>query len=211
MGQPDQARVKTLSVQTKGHLMQATEILEREHAIIERALNLLEDAVAMIRAGRRPPDGFETWAVRFIREFADGRHHAKEEEVLFPLLEERGVPRSGGPIGCMLHEHEMGRDCVRRMCAALPPAGDDSAGFASAAENYISLLRQHIFKENNVLFMMARRCLSPQDDELAVEKYRAADARDGGADAADQFEAELAQFERLFGESAETGRLSTIG
>lgn len=188
--------------------MQATEILEREHAIIERALKLLESAVVMIRTGRRLPDGFATWAVNFICEFADRHHHAKEEEVLFPLLEERGIPRSGGPIGCMLHEHEIGRDCVRKMRGALPPQGDDSAGFASAAEDYVGLLRQHIFKENNVLFMMAQRCLSPQDDLSVVEKYRAADARDSGADGAGRFESELAQFERLFLASAKADRIT---
>jgi hemerythrin-like domain-containing protein len=188
--------------------MQATETLECEHAVIERALNLLEIAVVMIRAGRCPPDGFQPWIVRFIRDFADRRHHVKEEEVLFPLLEQRGIPCDGGPIGCMLHEHELGRDCVRRMREALPPTGDDPAGFSSAAEDYVGLLRQHIFKENNVLFMMAQRCLSPQDDKSVVEKYRAAVARDGGPDVANRFEAELAQFERSFATSAEADRLT---
>ncbi len=189
--------------------MDATAILEREHNVIERALKLLESAAAMIRAGQRPPDGFEAWVVRFIREFADGRHHAKEEESLFPLLVERGIPRENGPIGWMLREHELGRECVRRMSDALPSAGGNPAAFARAAADYIGLLRQHIFKENNILFVMARRCMSPLDDARIVEEYRSSDERACGGTA--RFEAELAEFERQFAGLCEMAGAATAG
>jgi hemerythrin-like domain-containing protein len=32
-------------------------------------------------------------AISFMRVFADRCHHGKEEETLFPLVEQRGVPR----------------------------------------------------------------------------------------------------------------------
>ena len=51
----------------------------------------------------------------FFRLFADQCHHGKEEELLFPLLEQKGIPRTGGPIGVTLHEHEEGRALVRQM------------------------------------------------------------------------------------------------
>ena len=81
--------------------------LVAEHDVIERGLSLLESAVARIEAGQPFPDGFAQWAPQFFREFADRCHHAKEEDLFFPLLKERGIPEEGGPIGVMLHEHVM--------------------------------------------------------------------------------------------------------
>jgi hemerythrin-like domain-containing protein len=189
--------------------MKATTILEREHEVILRTLNLLEAAATMARSGIRPPNGFYAWAMRFIRDFADGLHHAKEEEALFPMLEERGIPRENGPIGWMLREHELGRECVRRMNMALANAADDPAAFARAASDYIGLLRQHIFKENNVLFVMARRCMTPADDARTVEKYKATDTRAGDARA--RFETELAGFEQQFAEMCEPAGITSDG
>jgi hemerythrin-like domain-containing protein len=45
-------------------------------------------------------------SVNFLRHFADECHHFKEEKLLFPLMEEDGIPREGEPIGMMLVEHE---------------------------------------------------------------------------------------------------------
>lgn len=153
--------------------MQAIDILVQEHDVIEKALALLQHVTGRIRAGGNIPDGFAVWMIQFIREFADGRHHHKEEEELFPLMEQRGVPKEHGPLGCMLHEHELGRDLTRAMEAAAN-AGD-AARFAQAADEYTVLLREHIFKENFVLFRIAERCLAADDDARLAERFRAAD------------------------------------
>lgn len=95
--------------------MKAVERLKNEHDLIERGLSLLDKAVARIDAGQPLPDGFSAWAPRFFQQFADRCHHAKEEDVFFPILKQRGIPEEGGPIAVMLHEHVLGRDCVGRM------------------------------------------------------------------------------------------------
>src|SRR5262249_39799840 len=119
--------------------MKSVERLKAEHDLIERGLTLLEKAVARLDAGRPLPEGFPEWAPRFFQQFADQCHHAKEEDVFFPVLKQRGIPEQGGPTF-------------------------DSHTFADAARQYIPLLRQHIFKENNVLFRMAERVMSEADD-----------------------------------------------
>ena len=144
--------------------MKSVERLMAEHELIERGLVLLEKAVARIDAGQTLPEGFSAWAARFFQQFADKCHHAKEEDVFFPVLKQRGIPEQGGPIGMMLHEHVLGRDCVGRMLEASQMQPFDSRTFAEAARQYIPLLRQHIFKENNVLFRMAERVMSDADD-----------------------------------------------
>jgi len=153
--------------------MQAIETLMREHELIEKALGLLETVVRGIRAGDAMPKAFPEWMVGFIRNFADGVHHQKEELALFPLMEQRGVPKQGGPLGCMLHEHELGRALTRAMEEAA--ASGELRRFADAAEEYIVLLREHILKENCVLFRIAERCLGTGDDETLVRQFHAAD------------------------------------
>ena len=95
--------------------MKSVERLVAEHDLIERGLSLLEDAIIKIEDGQALPDGFSAWVVRFFQQFADAFHHAKEEDVFFPVLKERGILEQGGPIGVMLYEHGLSRDCVSRM------------------------------------------------------------------------------------------------
>ena len=151
--------------------MKSVERLMAEHELIERGLVLLEKAVARIDAGQTLPEDFPAWAARFFQQFADKCHHAKEEDVFFPVLKQRGIPEQGGPIGVMLHEHVLGRDCVGRMLEASQMQPFDSRTFAEAARQYIPLLRQHIFKENNVLFRMAERVMNDADDADVTSRF----------------------------------------
>lgn len=180
--------------------MEALDLLMQEHEVIERVLNLLHQAVVRIEAEQAVPKGFPSWSVQFFRQFADHCHHGKEEDILFPLLELRGIPRDGGPIGVMLYEHVIGRDCVGRMDRAASISPPDERAFAKAANEYIPLLRQHIFKENNVLFQMAQHCLSEQDAVTTMERFRSVEEEKGGPEFHERYEAEVARWEKAFAE-----------
>jgi len=58
----------------------------------------------------------------------------------------------------------MGRECVQKMKAAFSQfmmgASSAAVNFTRSARDYISLLNQHIDKENNVLFPIAEKQLS---------------------------------------------------
>jgi hemerythrin-like domain-containing protein len=75
----------------------------------------------------------------------------------------------------MLHEHEEGRALLRQMGDAAEATKSGLAGagsrWAGAARGYVGLLRGHIEKENNVLFMMAERVLSPREQEQLAEDF----------------------------------------
>ena len=143
--------------------MEATKILKDEHRVIERVLASLESAAGRLNAGEPLSPGVFIMAADFIKGFADGCHHKKEEGVLFPAMQAAGVPSEGGPISVMLAEHEQGR----RLTAGMRAAADRLAsGDASASETvvknalqYVALLRGHIAKEDNVLFPMAERVI----------------------------------------------------
>jgi len=156
------------------------EVLKGEHRVIESVLESME------RAAARPAVdmAFFRDAIDFLRNFADGCHHAKEEDQLFPRLESLGVPRDGGPIGCMLDEHTQGRALIQRMIAALDQIERGVLGAAddlrAAAGLYIGLLRKHIWKEDHVLFEMANRALSHDARRDLVAAFDSAEEAKGG-------------------------------
>ena len=189
--------------------MQATDYLIKEHELIERVLNMLEQSALKVSSGETVPEGFGLWAITFFREFADQAHHEKEEELLFPLLEERGIPREGGPIGVMLNEHEIGRDCVKGMEQALEQGPLGNVAYVTAAVRYIELLRQHITKENQVLFRMADQCLSDQDDAKLIEAFAGTKGDGEGPQKYDRFLADVERWEACFPETVEDTEVRT--
>ena len=103
--------------------------------------------------------GFFLDAADLIKGFADGCHHKKEEGVLFEAMVGAGLPRQGGPIPVMLAEHEQGRaftrgmrDAANRLAAG---NGAPAADVVNDARGYAALLRQHMQKENGILFPLA--------------------------------------------------------
>ncbi len=133
--------------------------------------NSLDSAVERLKSGEEFRPGFFVQAADFIKGFADGCHHMKEEGVLFKELIDRGVPVENGPIGVMLIEHEKGRVYTRqmRLSAERLQEGDRSAfqDLIDAAQGYTSLLRAHIYKEDNILFPLADKVI-PISDQAAV-------------------------------------------
>lgn len=146
----------------------AGQLLTEEHRVIQRVLHVLEELVRRSETENRlDVDALER-CVSFFRLFADACHHAKEEDLLFPVLERRGVPREGGPIGVMLDEHRQARGLIGRMRQLLNDyrQGDvlSGAAFREAACAYVDLMHMHIFKEDNRLFPMGDH-LMPEGDQ----------------------------------------------
>lgn len=151
----------------------ATTVLRKEHDAILRMLDVTEEVARQLDAQQPVPPQMLLDLLEFFHLFADRCHHGKEEGLLFPLLERKGLPRAGGPVGVMLYEHEEGRALVREMLEAAEAyrGGVAEAGsrWSLAARRYAALLRQHIGKENNILFVMAENLMTPaEQDELAA-------------------------------------------
>jgi hemerythrin-like domain-containing protein len=165
-----------------------TEILSDEHRVIERVLSALEQLTSLPVS-----DSVERWqkALEFFRHFADKCHHFKEEKVLFPAMEAHGIPREGGPIGMMLAEHEEGRAHVRSMWAAVEQIAAGNAASAqpllSHARAYLTLLREHIQKEDDILFRMADEVIPQDEQRQLLRRFEEHEAEEMGAGAHEKY------------------------
>lgn len=131
--------------------------------VIEKVLVELEEIGRQMAHGGKVPVEALTDAMVFSQTFVDACHHGKEESCLFPCLEKRGIPRDG-PIGVMLREHEIGRGYVKRIQDEMnhDETADGDALSRLIAE-YVAHLRQHIFKEENILFRMGDQVMREED------------------------------------------------
>ena len=149
--------------------MRPTEELIHEHEIIAHVLTGAEKAAHSILSTHAVDIDRVQNIIDFSRHFTDQCHHKKEEKHLFVRLVERGMSKEHGPIGVMLNEHQMGRDIIRKMEVALTEyqSGKKEAGDSVGQWilKYVQLLRNHIMKENNILFPMADGILTTEDQQ----------------------------------------------
>ncbi len=157
-----------------------TGTLREEHQVILGVLDILQRLVEKGQAGDWDFDALEE-CVAFFRLFADACHHGKEEDLLFPELVTRGMPKEEGPIAVMLFEHKQGRALVAQMAAALPAARkaepEPLNRLENAARTYLQLLRGHIYKEDNVLFNMADQMFDRPACQTLCQRYDVVCAR----------------------------------
>jgi len=165
-----------------------TQRLKDEHQLILRMLALLEKNAALTAQGSFRDYRFYLDGVDFIRNYADRFHHAKEEDILFEALIENGMPRANSPVAAMLMEHDLGRAFVRGMEEAATRALNGEAGQDEAivtnARGYLELLREHISKEDEILYPLAERVIPEQMRDGIVAGYQKA-----GENAAEGLEA----------------------
>jgi DUF438 domain-containing protein len=141
----------------------------RDHETTEKVFDAGEKAFA---AGDPDPRMVKE-LLRYFVEYVDGCHNKKEENHLFPLLEERGVPSQEGPLGVMLQEHTRSKELLAKLkpLAEAYAGGDDSVlrELRRVYTEYIELLKQHFWKENDILYPMGEKVLSPADGAVVVE------------------------------------------
>jgi hemerythrin-like domain-containing protein len=155
--------------------MTPTEILKHEHKVILMVLDAVERTVDTIKTTGKVKMSQIEMMLDFFRNFADRCHHAKEENLLFVKMQEKGMTKDSGPIAVMLKEHEFGRNKLRAVAEALPQAdkGDMSAK-AKIMENlseYTKMLRAHIAKEDNILYPMGDKIFTEEDQKSLSEAF----------------------------------------
>lgn len=172
----------------------ATQQLKDEHEGVTLMLRILDEVSRQLDSEGRLQQKHFDGILEFLKVFVDKCHHGKEEELLFPALVKAGIPQDG-PISVMLFEHEMGRKHIRLMSDAFEryKLNDASAAsdIAQNARDYITLLTDHIDKENNILFAMADDRLSEKAQEVLFDGFEKIEESRIGAGKHEEFHALL--------------------
>jgi hemerythrin-like domain-containing protein len=127
---------------------------EAEHEEALGALARLERAAEALRAGEPPEPHLATAReIHGVLVGAVRRHNQDEERALFPAL----GPEA--PVGPFLEEHQTLWRWEDDLARAIDRA--DVPAVARLSLDVIHVLREHIRRENEVLFPMARALLGP--------------------------------------------------
>lgn len=152
-------------------ILTATANLENDHVYVLR----LTEVMKKLAEKRAENTEHLELIVNLVRFFADGLHHAKEEDLLFPALVRKGFSPEHGPVAVMLAEHVQGRAYIKGVADGIVAfkAGDRSAldRIYTNLEEYAFLLNAHIGKENNILFRMADQALSADEQSLLLAQF----------------------------------------
>ena len=146
-----------------------TKILSDEHKNILRVIDALLKECFALESGKEIDKDFFKKAIEFIRGYADKFHHAKEEDILFVELSKDGVQMHCNPTPQMLHEHELGRNFIGELEAEI--GKNDKNKVIESARGYANLLKDHIFKEDNILYPMADEALSQEAQKIMADRF----------------------------------------
>ena len=172
--------------------MNSLQVLMEEHRVIERAISALAGYARAVARGADHPRQDLADLVNFLQDYADAHHHGKEEDILFRVMIEHGMPVDGGPLAVMLAEHTEGR----RLTSALAELAAEESAWSSerqrrlllAAMGYAQLLRGHIQKEDRVLYPMATQMLPESAWQQIESEFSAFQAEPQRVDQATRFE-----------------------
>jgi hemerythrin-like domain-containing protein len=178
-------------------MTQGTAILRAEHEQVLRVLAVAERMAERAANGVPPAPADVEVLLALVTQFIDQLHHAREELHLFPLLERKGLPRAGGPIGVMLAEHEHGRALIGEI-ARLRAQPDSQRPWSEAVYAYCAHMRQHIGKENTILFVMAERLLSAEEQNAFVQSCTELDTQSPGSEVRARLNPDLARLEQAY-------------
>lgn len=144
--------------------------LMNDHSIIEKALVLLEKQISK-----------EKWnwsniqvLLEVLWDYGELCHNSKEEKVYFPLILNNGFPPQG-PISVMLSEHEQERQYLSKMMSFLrkeEKMDKETEEFIQLVRDYSTLTKDHIWKENDILYPMGKRFVRQEDIPYLLNEFK---------------------------------------
>ena len=152
-------------------MKEAIKILMKEHEDILDVVDILEEKCNLIKSGGEMDINFFENVIGFIKNYADKFHHAKEEDILFKELCKDSVQGNlhCNPVEQMLYEHDIGRNFVNGMKESL--IEKNKRKLVENSLGYVQLIREHIFKEDNILYPMADNVIDLRTQNIMLKKF----------------------------------------
>ena len=152
-------------------ISKTSKILTEEHKNILKVIENMENEVNILEKGKEINKKFFEKAIDFIRNYADKFHHAKEENILFKEFDkaaEEGCAHCN-PTKQMLSEHDEGRKFVKGIEQGVKENNKNKV--IENARGYCMLLKEHIYKEDNILYPMADEALNENTKKSMLQKF----------------------------------------
>lgn len=162
---PQAWRVRIVKREAAGTDRTITDYLQTDHRRLDGIMDSFQDALR----GERWED-----ASKDFHEFVLGlRRHIKiEEEILFPVFEEKTGMIDAGPTFVMKMEHKEINELLDRILAAT--GGHDGSAATEAAGELISILTDHNMKEEHILYPESDSFISGPERAQIIKKAQAA-------------------------------------
>ncbi len=149
--------------------IKCTGILIEEHKTILRTLDVLNAMAHGVAAGQPLVREDIEDVLDILRSYADDLHQGKEEDVLFPVVTKACDKAKVASFQHMAFEHNQERALIESMADAL--SSSQGENFVRHAKHYVAIVRNHIYKEDNIVFEMVDDILSPEEDDRIVAAY----------------------------------------
>lgn len=154
-------------IQESIRMSKTLNIIRDEHRSIAAILHGMEFLVQKIRARKKKVDPRVFHAMLYYLDtFSERIHHPKEDRFLFKAMRERSA-EADTHIADLEEEHARGEDALRRLAQCLiryEEGGErEFPAFEREVENFVRNYRDHMRKEEDVVFPLAERLLSALD------------------------------------------------
>ena len=151
-------------------MQRAIEIIRNEHRRFATVLFCLEGILKDLqRTGATPDVTLMETIIEYIDSFLDRYHHPKEDEYLFPAVQQR-YPAAGALLDKLQGQHREGERLLvelKRAVADLAASGADALpALVAAADAYIAFERDHVRVEETELMPLAEKHLLARDWEF---------------------------------------------
>ncbi|HEY3352918.1 MAG TPA: hemerythrin domain-containing protein [Polyangia bacterium] len=137
--------------------------LRAEHHETVQHLTALEAVAEAIRTGAATRPAALRDVVTVLRRLA-AHHNAREEQIVFAAMVERGFAGDAGPIAILVREHAEADRLLTALAAAAARTAWTPAEAQQASDHargYASLMRRHMLKEETNLFPLAQVLVPP--------------------------------------------------
>jgi hemerythrin-like domain-containing protein len=141
------------------------DILLEEHRSIEKLLGVLEHELEIFDRGERPDYEVLQTIIDYFLDFPEACHHPKEEAIFARLMARDAAAAKG--FGDVEAEHESESRRLHSVARAVQSVLADQEflreSFHIAMQDFIVHQRQHLEKEERLLFPAALKALRPED------------------------------------------------
>ena len=155
-------------------VLTATGVLVHEHRGIERVVRTIATTADKVEGCRFVEPSILIDVASFLRAFARQCQQAKEEAILYPLLEAKRMSRSGYSSRVSLRSTARPNDspgnCWKTPRLIVPAEAREKACSSCSLRNVVALYRQHLRKEDDLLLPLADEVVRERNRIVFIER-----------------------------------------